>query len=85
MWCEIECSELKELRLYFYVQTGDEDYSLSDRLAIDEWLPVDAENYRGTTPGLCPIAADKAELRCLAKAAFEALDRVLKKLNEPAS
>jgi hypothetical protein len=86
LWAGFECSELKEFQLYLYVQTGDEDYSLSDNLVLgNDWLLVDAENYRATIPGLCPIAADKADLSRLAEAAFEALDRMLKKLNEPTS
>jgi hypothetical protein len=28
MWARIECSELKEIQLYFYIETGNEDYSL---------------------------------------------------------
>lgn len=79
LWCGIEWPELKEFRLYFYVETGDEDYSLSDNLALGrDWLAVDAENYRATIPGLCPVSAEKADLTRLAGPAFEALDLVLK-------
>jgi hypothetical protein len=63
MWCGVECGEFKEFQLYFYVESGDEDYSISDNLALDgDWAPVDAENYRATVPGLCPIKAEKADL-----------------------
>ena len=85
MWCGIEWVEWKEFSLHFYIDR-DGDYSLSDNLALGgDWLPVDAENYRTTASGLCPLEAGHADPTRLANAAYEALDLVLQNLNGPVS
>jgi hypothetical protein len=85
LWSGVDCSDMKEVKLSFYVDAGGEDYSLSDNLMLSaDWLPIDDEHYRGTAPGLCPIKTGKADPTKLAKASYEALDLVLGQLTKPA-
>ena len=85
LWSGVDFSDIKEVKLSFYVDAGGEDYSLSDNLLLSaDWLPIDDEHYRGTAPGLCPIKTGNADPTKLAKASYETLDLVLGQLTKSA-
>ena len=85
LWSGVDLVEMKDVKLSFYVDAGNEDYSLSDNLPLSaDWLSIPDENYRGTVPGLCPIKIGKADLIQLVKASYEALALVLGQLTKPA-
>lgn len=85
MWSGVDCVDLNELNLFFYVDRGGDDYSLSDNLPLSaDSQPVDAEHYRTTVPGLCPLKTEKADTTKLANASLEALDVTLKNLEQRA-
>jgi hypothetical protein len=79
MWSGVSFADNeKEISLYFYISSGNGDYSLSDELNLNaDWLRADADHHRVTASGLCLIQNESADATPLTRAARHALEVAL--------